>query len=83
MKVVPVTCISEQGVHVLPHDQPGGTKVLDLHDSLAADFLKRGLVKPFREKRPVEFAVTEGAPEQAISARGRGRPRRTPIPEDE
>ena len=65
-----------------PECEPGDE--FDLPDSVAKVYLKNGWVVPSRKiGPPVEFAVTSGAPEQAISARGRGRPRRTPNTDNE
>lgn len=48
----------------------------DVSDSVAAEYVKRGVAVRVKKPAPVEFAAITGAPEQAISSRGRGRPRK-------
>lgn len=64
MKVRSCAHIFEQDVRARPGE------VLDLRDALALDFLKRKLVTPYRESR-IETAVGAGAPETAVTRRGR------------
>lgn len=45
----------------------------ELPDGIAEEYLKAGLVKRIKSAPSVEFAVTGGAPETAVSHRGRAR----------
>lgn len=49
--------------------------IVDVPDNEARIWIKNNWARPARQRNQVEFAVT-AAPEQALSRRGRGRPRK-------
>lgn len=77
MRVKATACIIDDDVRrALNKDQCAMGEEFDVPDSVAIEYFKRGVAKPVKKPAPVEFAATTGAPEQAISRRGRGRPRK-------